>query len=397
VPSHPAAAKTCTLKLVDALAATKEILLIGIKLLEKHLIILGIRGVPAAHGGFESFAERLAPWMVERGWQVTIYCQGSATGRRYEDTWQGCRRVHVPIRAQGALGTIEFDVKSTIDAMRQNAVLLTLGYNTGFLSAYVRVRKRRNIINMDGVEWRRAKYNKIQKAYLWINERLAAASGNVLIADHPEIARHHASHVRSDKIRMIPYGGEAVCSADKDLLSRFDVEIDSFFTVIARPEPENSLFEIVRSFSRKRRNARLVVLGEYAIGNAYQAKVLSAASDEVIFPGAIYDQKLLHAFRLHSRAYIHGHQVGGTNPSLVEALGAGNAVIAHDNAFNRWVAGNAGCYFTNEDECETQIESLLHDGVAIHEMRNEARQRWSENFTWERVLTDYHYLLESAL
>lgn len=361
---------------------------------EKHLIILGIRGVPAAHGGFESFAERLVPWMVQRGWKVTVYCQGSDTGKRYEDTWEGCRRIHIPVKGDGPMATIEFDVKSTVDAVKQKAILLTLGYNTGFLSVYARSRRQINLINMDGIEWRRAKYSKFQQIYLWLNERLAASSGNMLIADHPEIARHHAAHTSAAKISMIAYGSDKIDEADENLLVRFGIRRDNYFTVIARPEPENSLLEIVRAFSRRPRDAKLVVLGKYSTDHPYQRNVLAAASEEVVFPGAIYDKATLHALRLFSTAYIHGHQVGGTNPSLVEALGAGNAVIAHDNVFNRWVAGDAGCFFSSENECEQCLESLTGSRTLREELRKAARQRWEAEFTWPKILGDYLQVIE---
>lgn len=361
---------------------------------EKHLIVLGIRGVPAAHGGFESFAERLVPWMVQAGWRVTVYCQGSETGERYEDTWEGCRRVHIPVKSDGPLGTIEFDMKSTMAAVREKGLLLTLGYNTGFLSVYARLRGRFNLINMDGIEWKRAKYSTPQKIYLWINERLAAASGNALIADHPQIAKHHADHAPADKITMIPYGAERIETADEMLLARYGIERDRFLTVIARPEPENSLLEIVRAFSRRPRGIKLVVLGKYSPDHAYQNSVLAAASDEVVFPGAVYAKPDLHALRLFSLAYVHGHQVGGTNPSLVEALGAGNAVIAHDNPFNRWVAGDAGVYFANEDECEKRIEELAASPALRDELREHALRRWTEEFTWPQILEAYQALIE---
>lgn len=361
---------------------------------EKHLFILGIRGVPAAHGGFESFAERLAPWMAQNGWRVTVYCQGSHTGKRREDMWEGCRRIHIPVRTDGPLATIEFDVKSTLDAVRQKGVLLTLGYNTGFLSVFARLCGRINLINMDGIEWRRAKYSKAQQIFLWVNERLAAASGNMLIADHPEIAKHHANHASPAKIAMIPYGSERIETADEALLARFGIEQDRFLTVIARPEPENSLLEIVSAYSRKRRGVKLVVLGKYDPQHAYQNAVLSAASEEVIFAGAIYEKPTLHALRLFSLAYIHGHQVGGTNPSLVEALGAGNAIVAHNNPFNRWVAGEAGRYFSDEDTCEQTIEMLIKEKSVRENMRMQAIRRWSENFSWDKILGAYQSLIE---
>lgn len=364
---------------------------------EKHLVILGIRGIPAAHGGFETFAERLALWMRDAGWRVTVYCQGSADGKRHEDEWEGIRRIHLPVHIGGAAGTIEFDMKATADALRQPGTLLTLGYNTGFLCSWARLRGRTNYINMDGLEWKRAKYSRGAKAYLWMNERLAAYAGTRLIADHPVIGDHLATRVRRDKIVVIPYGSDAITEAEADpgLLAPLGLEPGRFLTLIARPEPENSILEIVSAFSRKPRGLKLAVLGNYARDHAFQARVLDAASDEVYFVGAIYDPPTVHALRFHSRAYAHGHRVGGTNPSLVEALGAGNAVIAHDNPFNRWVAGEAGRYFTDEDSCAALFDRLLDEPEQLASMRQAARQRWEEAFQWPTILRAYEDLLSA--
>lgn len=360
----------------------------------KHLIILGIRGLPAAHGGFETFAERLAPWMLENGWDVTVYCQGSETGKRHEDEWNGVRRIHIPVRRDGPVGTIEFDVAATRDALNIPGVILTLGYNTGFLCTWLRLRGRTNIVNMDGLEWKRAKYSLPAKIYLWINERLAAHSAQRLIADHPAISDHLATRVDRGKITMIPYGSVPIETADPALLAPLGLEPGRFLTLIARPEPENSVLEIVQAFSRKPRGVKLVILGKYDRSRPFEASVLDAAGAEVVQPGAIYDHAIVASLRYHSIAYMHGHQVGGTNPSLVEALGAGNAIIAHDNAFNRWVAGDAALFFGNVDQCEQAIETVLSDPARLSAMQAAARARWADGLTWPQVLQQYQDVLD---
>ena len=139
------------------------------------------------------------------------------------------------------------------------------------------------------------------------------------------------------------------------------------------------------------------MLGKYDKDHAFQAQVQEAASAEVLFPGAIYDAPTVNALRFHCLAYMHGHRVGGTNPSLVEALGAGNPVIAHDNPFNRWVAGEAGVYFRDTAECSDRIERLLSDKAARETMRQSAHRRWQDEFRWPKVLESYRLLLEGAL
>lgn len=360
------------------------------------LAIMGIRGIPAKHGGFETFAEYLALYLVGRGWDVTVYCQEDGDGDEIRrDEWRGVKRVTIPVKQDGALGTIIFDWKSIRHLLKTDAKLvLTLGYNTATFCAPYRLKGIRNLINMDGIEWKRDKWRFYERGWLWFNERFGCLIGDHLVADHPEIKNHLATRVSRDKITMIPYGAPEVLEADASLLPSIGVEPGRYAVVIARPEPENSVLDIVRAFSRKPRGYKLVMLGRYEPEqNAFHKSVLDAASEEVIFPGAIYDRAVVEALRFHARFYIHGHRVGGTNPSLVEALGAGSAVLAHDNQFNRWVAGNGACFFKDEDQCADLLETLWTDDQAIASMRIASKKRFLEEFTWTDILGQYEALL----
>ncbi len=363
----------------------------------KHLRILGTRGVPAAHGGFETFAEQLALHLVKRGWRVTVYCQETGSGPVVEDQWQGVYRVRIPVTSDGASASILFDWYATRHAAGHHDLCLTLGYNTAVFCALLRVRGVPNLINMDGVEWRRAKWGALAKAWFWLNDWTGCWLGNHLVADHPEIARHLRSRGVARKTTVIAYGACQVTEAPTDLLRPLGLEPGRFLSVIARAEPENSLLEVVRGFSRCPRGLQLAILGKYESGQKYHQAVRAAAGPEVKFLGPIYDQPLVQALRFHSLAYVHGHQVGGTNPSLVEALGAGNAVLAHDNVYNRWVAGDAGIYFQGEVEFDTALTALLSDPNRLAALRQSARERFASSFTWSTVLSEYEALLESFL
>ena len=360
---------------------------------QKKLRILGTRGVPAAHGGFETFAEHLAPFLVDRGWNVTVYCQEDGNGPVFEDDWRGVRRVRMPVETTGAAGTIVFDWKSTLHASGETGLVLTLGYNTAVFCAMYRLKRLKNVINMDGVEWRRQKWGAVAKTWFWLNDWAGCWLGSHLVADHPEIKKHLATRVSINKITMIPYGSDQVDAADSSLISAYGLSPGNYAILIARAEPENSILEVVKAWSRKPRGCKLVVLGKYDPVHAYQRAVQSAASDEVIFPGAIYEKSIVQSLRFHSRFYVHGHQVGGTNPSLVESLGAGNAVLAHDNTYNRWVAGDAAEYFKDESTCDTAISRMLDDTVTVVRMQAESRKRHAAEFTWQKVLADYENLL----
>ena len=314
----------------------------------KQIQILGIRGIPAEHGGFETFAEQFSLYLVKNGWQVTVYCQINNTGPITQDFWQGIKRVNIPVPSPGAKGTIIFDWISTRLAASKKIPVLLLGYNTAVFSIFYRLKNIPNIINMDGIEWRRAKYNTLARAWLLLNEKLGAMLGNHLIADHPEIKNHLAHFSSPSKITTIPYGATLLKSADASFLEHFSLEPGRYAILVARPEPENSILDIVKAYSIEKRGIPLIILGDFKPDdNRFHNMVMDAANKEILFPGAIYDQPAVQALRYYARYYIHGHRVGGTNPSLVEALGAGSAVLAHGNRFNRWVTGNQQIYFSS--------------------------------------------------
>jgi glycosyltransferase involved in cell wall biosynthesis len=251
---------------------------------------------------------------------------------------------------------------------------------------------------MDGVEWSRKKWNLVERIWLYVNEKLGAWFGNHLIADHPEIKKRLVRFAPEDKITVIPYSADMVDLADVDHLVPFGLEKNNYVILVARPEPENSILEVVRAYCRIPRGVPLVVLGEYtSYSSRYQKQVLEAGSDEVVFFGAIYDRSIVKSLRYFARFYIHGHTVGGTNPSLVEALGSGSAVLAHDNKFNRWVAGEGALYFSTEEVCAGKIELLLRDNNLIAQLREQSRCQFANNFTWDKVYPAYEKILLGKL
>jgi glycosyltransferase involved in cell wall biosynthesis len=358
-----------------------------------HVSILGTRGVPSNHSGFETFAQDFALFLLSRGHQVTVYCQLEEDQAPQEDSWNGIRRVMLPA-GKGSVGTMAFDWKAICHSMRDNSVILTLGYNTGVFNLLYRFSGIPNIMNMDGLEWKREKWSRPAKAWFWLNEWAGARVASHLVADHPEIGLHLARHTSKEKISVIPYGADSVTSAPVNLIQKYHLNSKAYHILIARPEPENYILEIVRAYSEQERGVPLVILGKYKRdGTPYQKTVLEAAGPEIKFLGPIFDRAIVKALRFHARAYFHGHRVGGTNPSLVEALGAGNAVIAHNNRFNRWVAGDGARYFGSASEIDGILKSLAADPAQLLTMEDASRKRHHEAFTQDQVLTKYEALL----
>ncbi len=361
-----------------------------------RLRILGSRGIPNRHGGFEACAQHLAPWLVERGWAVTVYCQEPPGTARRTASWRGVSLEHVPTPVEGARGSIWFDAWTTRHAAAHDDLVLTLGFNTAVFFPWYRLRGRRHVVNMDGVEWQRGKWPAPIRTWFYANSWVAGLAAQHLIADHPEIARMLTRRGLGARTSMVPYGADRVDHAPVAPIAVLGLTTRGYGLVVARPEPENSILEIVTAWSRVRRPWPLVVLGDYQPSHRYHARVRAAAGPDVRFAGAIYDETAVQALRHHARVYVHGHTVGGTNPSLVEALGAGSPVLAHDNVFNRWVAGPDARYFTSAEDC-ARLLAVLDDEAALDAMRGASHARHADAFTWERVLPAYEAVLLRAL
>jgi len=357
-----------------------------------RLSILGTRGIPGAHGGFETFAEQLALYLSQQGWQVTVYCQAEGDDPIHEDYWQGIRRLIVPVRQGGPLGTILYDWHCVKHARKDAGLVLTLGYNTAVFSALYAGTPVRHLMNMDGFEWKRAKWSLPVRAWFYLNEHVGARISHHLIADNPHIAAHLQRRTPARRITMIPYASEPISTPDDSLLAEFGLQANGYLLLIARPEPENSILELVQAFCARPRRHKLLVLGNYTEA-PYPRAVKAAANDHVVFAGAIYSAPHLHTLRTFATLYLHGHQVGGTNPSLVEALAAGNAVLAHDNPFNRWVAGDAARYFNDVASADDWLSTLLNDERLLGTLQAEARQRHRSTFMPAQVLGAYEKLL----
>jgi len=360
--------------------------------------ILGTHGVPAEYGGFETAAENVGRYLVSRGWRVIVYCQTAHQQPIYEDAWNGVERVNISVPNMGCTGTAKFDWLSIRHALKYSDVCLTFGYNTGVFNTLLRLRGIPSIVNMDGIEWSRKRWGIFWQTVLYINERLAAWFANELIADHPELNTYLRTRAPERKITTITYGAHRVDEAPPALVRALGLEPKTYLTLVARPLPENSILELVQAFSAKARGVTLAVLGDYnGDADSYHRAVLEAASDEVEFLGAIYDPPVVQALRYHSLGYLHGHTVGGTNPSLVEALAAGNPVIAHGNKYNTWVAGDAGLYFNSSAEAEKCIDELLNNADLATALGRAALARFESEFTWERVAAQYEALLLRSL
>lgn len=367
---------------------------------DRRIAITGIRGIPAAHGGFETYAQELSLYLVGRGWEVTVYNQTEGWSFPKRRQWKGVNLVELscPPVIKGAFSTIVFDLLTVMHTLFGTRLILVLGYNTAIFNIVQWLCGKTIVFNMDGFEWKRAKWGRLARIWLRLNDWVATKIGSKLVADHPEVFNYYETKVTSDKLIMLPYGAHLLSRTGlpQDLLA-LRLKLDNYFVVIARPEPENSILDIVSAFREVKTEFKLVILGSFDPGNSYHRQVKEAADKRVLFLGAIYDKGKVAALRSNARAYVHGHTVGGTNPSLVEALGSGSAVIAHDNCFNRWVASDSAIYFSDREQCRLAFQQLADGRKSLDALRSAAKKQYYARFQWSVVLEQNEQLFRGVM
>lgn len=361
-----------------------------------RLAILGTRGVPARYGGFETFAERLATGLASRGYDVTVYCERH--GRAQPESFQGVHLRYIPAPDRGPLTTVLYDARCLWDARSGFDVVYMLGYGAAPFCLIPRVWKREVWINPDGLEWARAKWGRLGRRYLHCMEWISVRAADHVIADAASIASSlRGRHRRMARCSVIPYGCEVVENPPAPgALSQWGLRPDGYYLIVCRLEPENHVLEILRAFQRSRSDRQLVVTGNLR-ENGYVEKLKSVSDCRIRMVGTVYEKEKLACLRYHSFGYFHGHSVGGTNPSLLEAMGCGNLIFAHDNPFNRETLGNCGLYFADVPGLAQAIDSAEKSRGDLARLRQAARKRAREKYRWNDVIDSYELLLNESL
>jgi glycosyltransferase involved in cell wall biosynthesis len=359
----------------------------------KKVAILGTRGVPARYGGFETFAEELGARLAARGFSTTVFCLRDRS-KIAQKEYRGIQLKYVSAPRLGPLNTILFDLKCLWQARRGYDVVYMLGYGASLFCFIPRLWGTQVWLNMDGVEWARSKWSWLAKLYLRLMESMAMWAPNRIIADADAIKNHlKGRHHLMPACSVIPYGAQITEEASKEPLREWGLKKHAYYIVVCRLEPENHVVEILKGYLASRTAHPLVVVGDEKANTAYVRTLHSVSNHRIIFVGTVYSREKLRALRFYAIAYFHGHSVGGTNPSLLEAMACGNATIAHDNVFNREVAGNAAVYFQETADIPllmAEIESVPERRAS---MRCEARRRIMDTYDWDSVTAAYEALL----
>ena len=349
------------------------------------IAVLGSRGIPNRYGGFEEMAAQVAPLWVKAGHEVVVYT-ASDHPERVEEV-EGVRLKHIfnPESTFGLAGQFIYDLLCILDARREGFdIYLQLGYTTSGIWSFLWPKKK-TITNMDGMEHQRAKYKGLLSVFLRWSEGKAAKRSQLLIADNPEIARYLSKY--NKPTQTIAYGSYVVEVPENtvQILERAGLPTENFHVHIGRVQPDNHVWEILAAAEES--GHTLVAVGDYS--TRYGRKLRKTFSAKNIhFPGTIYDKIVLNALRTQAVFYLHGHSVGGTNPALLEAMGCGAMILAHDNPYNASVLGGLGAMWSNEEDLKELL--VKRPSAAVRAEQAEiSKARVREYFNWSRIAEQY--------
>jgi glycosyltransferase involved in cell wall biosynthesis len=355
-----------------------------------RIAIIGSRGIPAGYGGFETFAQELAPRLVERGHEVTVYCRRGYTGDDELVEYKGVRLVHTPALRSRTLEQLSHEFTSIVDSIGRGFDLYYfLGYRGAPFYLPIRASKRVVIVNTDGLEWKRRKWNRLGRTYLrtaeWIAAHLAA---DELVSDARAIADYFVE--AHGKASTYLTNGAYVFGPDDllpEVLDEHGLELEGYYLVACRIEPENNVDLIVREFIASGSPRQLIVAGGMNYETPYWRELQALAEgSRVRFLGPVYGPMLIESLHLGAYGYLHGHEVGGTNPALLKAMGCGNLAIALETPFNAENLADAGQYWTKEPgSLAARISWADANPEAVRELGARAQDRIRADYTWDGV------------
>jgi glycosyltransferase involved in cell wall biosynthesis len=359
------------------------------------IAIIGTRGIPNHYSGFEQFAEFFAVYAADNGYDITVY--NSHNHLYKEEEFKGVKIRHKfdPEYLVGTFGQFIYDFNCIMDARSQNFdIILQLGYTSSSIWHFLMPKKAKVLTNMDGLEWKRTKYAPMVQKFLKFAEKLAAVNSDYLISDSIGIQEYIKSKYGLIS-KYIPYGADLVTNIEDEVLAEYNLKPLSYNMLIARMEPENNIEVILDGVVLSNQNTLFLVVGNYKktkFGNYLYKKF--GDNQNIKFTGGIFNINKLNALRNYSNLYFHGHSVGGTNPSLLEAMASNTVIIAHNNPFNKSILEKDAFYFENANDVAKYLKEI--NKMDYLQFANQNKLKIENYFRWDGINQMYLDLMSKA-
>jgi glycosyltransferase involved in cell wall biosynthesis len=355
------------------------------------IAILGTRGIPANYGGFETFAEQLGTRLAARGHEITVY------GRKHysttsETTYNGVNLVVLPTIRHKYFDTVIHTLLSVLHAAprRYDAILICNAANSVF-SFIPRLFGTPTLVNVDGLERKRKKWNWVGRQYYLISEWLSTFLPTAIVTDAQVIQDYYATRYKKGS-EMIAYGAEVARRAAPERLLKFSLQPNRYTLYVSRLEPENNAHMVIEAYSRVKTDMPLVIVGGAPYAGDYIARLKSAKDPRVKFLGFVFGEDY-RALQQNAYCYVHATEVGGAHPALIEAMGAGNCALTLATPENVEVVGDAGVIYKSVDDLTICLQRVIDDPTIISEYRHRAMTRVIERYNWEQITDRYEELL----
>ncbi|MBT8257470.1 MAG: DUF1972 domain-containing protein [Bacteroidia bacterium] len=356
------------------------------------IAILGTRGIPNYHGGFEQFAEFFSVFIADEDHEVYVY--NSSTHPYQESKFKGANLIHCydPEEKMGTVGQFVYDLNCIRDARKRKFdLILQLGYTSSSVWGWFLPKDSIVVTNMDGLEWKRSKYSKPVRRFLKYAEKLAVKTSDYLIADSIGIQEYIKITYERDS-EYIAYGASLFKQPDPGVLAEYDVREGEYNMLIARMEPENNIETILDGAMLSEKKTPFLVIGKNDVNPFGRYLTDKFKNSHIRFCGGIYNLEHLNNLRYYSNLYFHGHSVGGTNPSLLEAMSSNAFIVANDNVFNKSILKNNALYFKSKSDVSNIIENTQKSDHPEFLVNN--TKSIQNNYNWELINTKYlSYLL----
>jgi len=355
--------------------------------------ILGVRGIPACYGGFDTFIEELALRLSKSNdIELLIYCR-SLYYKKRPKVINGIKLVYLPSPRTKALESLLHSFLSSVHVLSQKVdiVYFVDPANAPFC-LILRLFRKTMIIHTDGLGWKRKKWSLMARRYYKFAEWLATKTAAALITDNPIMQEYYRNEYCTDSV-YIPYGASNHAGINESLLNQYSLSKKGYLLVVARLEPENNTDLIIKGFNQSKTKLPLVIVGDSPYNPKHKEKLKEISDNRVHFVGHIFDQEKLNALYSNAYLYIHGHEVGGTNPSLLRAMNFGVAPVVIDVPFNRSVIADCGFIFGyKSEELSSLIDYLVNSPNEVSNKGNKAKERAEALFRWDFVIEKHKKL-----